>query len=355
MSDPSRLSLFRRNNGVYYIIYHRNGRPYWKSTGRTNKAEALKALTQFRHLPKPKLIPKSLSSFVDDILAYGRATFRPGTVEMYRRAFMHLQTLVGPVSLSSLTPQHIDMYKVARLVGHSPVTVNIEVKALKAAMNTAVRWKLLASNPFADVRQLRAPDTLPLFFARDQLDRLLAAVPYVWFKQLIFFAVSTGMRQGEILNLTWQDIDFPRKLIHIQSGQTFTTKAGKRRSIPMNESVTTLLLSKAVKRRNNLVFTYHGRPIAKDYVGHLFKKCVRAAGLDRRLHWHSLRHTHATYLVQAGVPILAVSKLLGHSSVRVTEQHYAALSPENLHAEVNRLGLDVGPLGSVPTPPPSSN
>jgi integrase len=245
------------------------------------------------------------------------------------------------------------MYKVARLVGHSPVTVNIEVKALKAAMHTAVRWKLLTENPFADVRPLRAPDTLPLFFTREELDKLLAVAPYVWFKQLIFFAVSTGMRQGEILNLTWNDVDFSRKLIQIQSGPTFTTKAGKRRSIPMNDSVTLLLQSRALRRRGDLVFTYHGRLISKDYIGHLFRRSVRAAGLDRRLHWHSLRHTHATYLVQAGVPILAVSKLLGHSSVRVTEQHYAALSPENLHDEVNRLALNVSlPIAA---PPPSTN
>jgi integrase len=216
----------------------------------------------------------------------------------------------------------------------------MELRALKAAMNTALRWKLLETNPFASVQQVRVVETVPTYFTKADFEKLLATVKENWLKEMIVFAVSTGMRQGEMLNLRWLDVNLGRKLIHIQSNATFKTKAGKRRTIPMSDVVHSVLSGKAASAKGEYVFTRKGRRIADSYLTHQFKAAVRAAGLSDELHWHSLRHTHASYLVQAGVPILAVSKLLGHSSVRVTEKHYAVLAPESLHEEVNKISLN---------------
>ena len=148
----------------------------------------------------------------------------------------------------------------------------------------------------------------------------------------MIFSVNTGLRQGEVLNLTWDNVDLSRRLIHVE-----LAKGGKRRTVPMNDVVAALLQTKASRGAVGPVFTLRGKPVEKFTLSHMFKAYVRDAKLPDNLRWHSLRHTHATYLVQAGVPIFSVAKLLGHSDVKVTERHYAALSPENLHDDVNRV------------------
>jgi site-specific recombinase XerD len=88
------------------------------------------------------------------------------------------------------------------------------------------------------------------------------------------------------------------------------------------------------------VFTLNGKKILDGWVSHAFKKAVRKAGVDSRLHFHSLRHTFATWLVQNGVGIYEVQKLLGHSSVAVT-QVYAHLAPSELHGAVEKISVSL--------------
>jgi site-specific recombinase XerD len=149
------------------------------------------------------------------------------------------------------------------------------------------------------------------------------------------------MRQGELVNLRWQDVDLHRKLIHIHSNATFKTKHGKRRTIPLNDVATQLLKSKAVHSVGEYVFTLSGRQVKESWVSHKFKYYVYAARLkDDRLHFHSLRHTFASWLVQDGVSIYEVQKLLGHSNISVT-QVYSHLQPEQLHDTVNKIKVSL--------------
>jgi site-specific recombinase XerD len=96
----------------------------------------------------------------------------------------------------------------------------------------------------------------------------------------------------------------------------------------------------AQRESSDLVFARRGFQIGESFVSHRFKEYVRMAGLDERLHWHSLRHTFASWLVQDGVSLYAVQKLLGHSSVTVTEI-YSHLQPEKLHDTVNRIQVSL--------------
>ena len=338
-AKSQKFCLFKRSNGYYYIVFADNGHERWKSTGATTKPEALKAVSEFEELLKMQPKPVSFSSFKKDFLTYAKSAFAHRTVIIYEQSFKRLEAVVGERSLASLTPKHLDTYKTERLNANiSPVTVNIEVRALKAAMNTAVRWRLLEVNPFAEVQQARVVEQQPAFFSKDGFGKLLATVTEQWLRELIVFAVSTGMRQAETLNLRWQDIDLGRKLIHIQSNPTFKTKQGKTRTIPMNEVVHAMLSSKAERSTSEYVFTRKGRRIGESYLTHSFKECRENAGLDERLHWHSLRHTHASWLVQNGVSLYEVQKLLGHSSSRVTEV-YSHLEPDQMHETVNRLQI----------------
>ena len=80
--------------------------------------------------------------------------------------------------------------------------------------------------------------------------------------------------------------------------------------------------------------------MSESYASHRFKKAVRAAGVDDRLHFHSTRHAFASWLVQAGVSLYEVQKLLGHSSPSVTKV-YSHLQPEHLHGTVNKITVSM--------------
>ena len=89
------------------------------------------------------------------------------------------------------------------------------------------------------------------------------------------------------------------------------------------------------------MFTLNGKKIYDEWITHAFKKAVVAARLeDGRIHFHSLRHTFASWLVQDGVSLYEVQKLLGHSSTRVTEV-YSHLQPEMRHDTVNRIHVNL--------------
>ena len=219
----------------------------------------------------------------------------------------------------------------------SPTTVNIELRALRAALNTALRWGLIERNPFARLKLVSVPEATPSFFSREDFQKLISFIKEEWLKEVVIFAVLTGMRRGEITNLRWQDVDLTRKILTIQSSPTFKTKNGKRRVIPISDTALYILSAKKDRDISEYVFTLNAAKISEGWLTHAFKKAVYDVRLkDDRLHFHSLRHTFASWLVQDGVSIYAVKELLGHSNVRTTEV-YSHLTGSVLHAEVNKI------------------
>lgn len=222
-----------------------------------------------------------------------------------------------------------------------PITVNIDLRALRAAFSTAVRWQLIPKNPFAGLKHMFVPQQSPVFCTKDDVQKLLATITETWLKDVIVFAILTGMRRGEIVNLRWKDDNLLRRTILVESNPTFITKQGKKRIIPLNDTAFYLLQSRYGKEKSEYVFTLNGRQIFDQWITHAFKKAVRAAKLeDDRLHFHSLRHTFASWLVQDGVSLFEVQQLLGHSSPRVTEV-YSHLQPEMRHDTVNRINVSL--------------
>ena len=109
----------------------------------------------------------------------------------------------------------------------------------------------------------------------------------------------------------------------------------------MNDGLYRVLLTRKERSSNKVPFVFHlnGHRISESYVSHRLKKAVRKAGLSDKLHFHSLRHSHASWLVQGGVSLYEVQKLLGHSSISVSEA-YSHLLPDTLHDSVNKIRLE---------------
>jgi integrase len=345
--NPTKIALYKRG-GYYNILYYSGGKRRWKTTGCRTKPEALARLIEFRELLKVRPQSVTLSKFVQDFLTFAEATYRPGTVALYRHTLQRFKSVAGDISLPEITAQHFDKFKANRLTAktenpklpraRSVASVSIELGTLKAVFATARRWGLVEQNAFSACSLCPVPERTPSYFSPEDFSRLVNSIRENWLREVVLFAVLTGARRGEILGLQWDGVNLEKRLVTIESGPTFKTKAGKRRVIPLNETAVYVLKGRQGKSPSPYVFTLNDRPIPEDWLTHLFKRCVLEANLSERLHFHSLRHTFASWLVQGGSTLYEVQKLLGHSSSKVTEI-YSHLQPEHLHQTVNRIDL----------------
>ena len=178
-------------------------------------------------------------------------------------------------------------------------------------------------------------NTRDRWLTADEEAGIMRAAP-AWLRELIVFANHTGMRQGEILGLTWTGVDLFRRTVTV-----FKSKNGERRTIPLNQTALDLLKHKAGSPSvdTELVFPskVQTRLNASNISRSLHLALEKAKITD--FHFHDLRHTCATRMVQAGVDLYKVQRLLVHKSPIMT-QRYAHHYPESLRSGVE--ALDVG-------------
>jgi integrase len=236
----------------------------------------------------------------------------------------------GGLTLSQITTPLVAEYQDDRLEEVREATVYQELSLLRRMFNVArKRWKWVKDNPVSDgdlsfsVGNRNARDRW-LTVEEEQMLLQKATNP-VWLRSLLTAALHTGMRRGELLALVWKDIDFQKRLVRVEK-----SKNGEKRSIPMSQTLYDTL--KAVKVRNisGTVF-----PISTRSVRVAYDKALEKVEITD-FHFHDLRHTFATRLVQNGVDLYKVQKLLGHKNIAMT-QRYAHHYPESLRSSVEVL------------------
>ena len=328
------VTLYQRSNGIWYVSFIKNGKRYQRSTKAATKKKALQflATVDFDHSTNRSV---GLQSFIQDFLGWSAVNKAAKSLENDRRALTWLLKLIGNKRLDKITIADIERFKSARLQVASPTTVNIDLRTCKAAFYVAVKWELLKVNVFSKVPQMRVATQARVYLIEDEVAMLLSGIAENWFRDLVMFALNTGMRRGEIVNLRWVDVDMDRRVIRIVNQETFTVKGGKGRVIPMNDTVYGILCNRL--SISSHVFTNQaGGKLYDNYIQHRFKKYIRRLGLNPNLHFHHLRHTFATSLVKQGVPIYEVQHLLGHANVTTT-QIYSHMSVEDLRSAVGVL------------------
>jgi len=279
-----------------------------------------------------------LSEFILEFAELQKSTLRASTLRrIYMPAFKSFQSICGDKPLSEYSLRDVERFKARRLESCEPTTVSIEFRTMKAAFACAVRWEILNANPFLKSKPPRIPDRDPVFLTEEEFRRLLECVEVPVLRDVFVLAVYTGARQGEILNLSWPQVDLDHRIIRIANTEEFMTKSGKCRTVPMTDFVYEILSRRSLLRdQRKYVFHRNGKRLTQSYVGHRFKRYVRQARLSEKVKFHSLRHSFASWLVQKGANLYQVQQLLGHADYRTTEI-YAHLDVGSLTSAVNRL------------------
>ena len=304
-----------------------------------------------------------LESWLESI---GKGKVREGTLQRYEEIVRkHLVPELGSIRLDRLTPARVQALMDAkssewdphRKKVLAPRTVGRMRDVLRNALNQAVDLDLIPKNPAVRIRIPRVPFVETQVLTPAQAMELVATARTDPRGALYITALMVGMRQGELLALTWKDVDFDKRTLHIRQSirrvkgglEVSETKTSRsRRTVRMPELVAEVLLEHREAQLKefevggmrledinelNLVFTNSlGRPIdASSALQKWFKDFLATAGLPP-MRFHDLRHSCASLMLVQGVPARAVMATLGHSQIAVTMNTYAHVLPE-LQAE----------------------
>ena len=229
--------------------------------------------------------------------------------------------------MQAIQAKDIEAFKMALIGKVSNSTVNLKLRHTSAAFTFAMNQGYIEKNPCTGVKKLKVKgNNLPKYFSKEDAKNILQIIPDGRFEDLIYFYLYTGCRRDEALNLKWEDIDLKNRRVIFRE-----TKSGKSRMVPFNGQLSEVL----VRMEQNPEKPF---PFKSDFVTKKFKKYLKASSIKNAddLCVHSLRHSFASHLVMENVPIKTVSKLLGHSTIRVTEM-YAHLAPDHLKDAVQNL------------------
>ena len=277
------------------------------------------------------LIKKSDMSFkelTEKYLEYGKINGK----RSLERDECSVKALMGHfkyLKISQINPLDIERYKKKRLEEkRKPGTINRELACLKHMFNLARKWKLIRENPVSGVKLLKEEKYKMKILGKVEMGLLIAAAAE-HLKPILIVALNTGMRRGEILSLSWNDIDFVNYNINVKN-----TKSGKDRIIPMNRLVTATL--KKQDMSSKWIFPHPQRKdrALKD-VSYSLRTACKKIGIEK-FRFHDLRHTAATNMVKAGVDLVTIKEILGHSTIQMT-MVYCHSSQESKRKAVQEL------------------
>ncbi len=178
--------------------------------------------------------------------------------------------------------------------------------------------------------RLKEPSIRVRWLTRDEASRLLNELPY-HLESMARFTLATGLRASNVTGLKWSDVDLVRRVAWVHPEDA---KGGKAIGIPLNNDAVVVLREQIGKHLTH-VFTYGGKPILTNPNNTAWQTALKRSGIED-FRWHDLRHTWASWHVQAGTPLNVLKELGGWTSYQMVLR-YAHLAPEHLAEHANRI------------------
>jgi len=292
-----------------------------------------------------------LKDFLEHWLKSYASSVRPNTIRSYAGVIQyHILPALGNIKLKDLSIDRIQMfYNNETENGTSPRMVQYIHSVLRRSLNFALRWGLLVRNPALGAIRPKLLKTEMKTLNGDQVRVFLSAAKGTRNEALFWIAVSTGLREGEILGLKWSDLDWKTKRLQVKrqlqrlkgEGLVLTepkSAAGKRLIILSSATLTVLQkhlnLQQEEKmfagenwQENDLIFpSTLGTPLDPSNMSKDFKDTLKMARLPN-IRFHDLRHTAASLMLLQGIHPKIVQERLGHSDISLTLNTYSHVIP----------------------------
>ena len=347
----ARITVGKDSNGV------QKRKAFYGKTRREVMQKMTNALSELNHgsfVESSKItVNEWLDFWMDN---YKAQSVKPTTLLIYTsRADNHIRPAVGHLKMQDLRREIIQnmINELSRRL--APETVKGVYITLHAALEQARKNNLVSANHAAGVVLPKTAKTRVSAFTTEEQRRFMEAAKAVYLGDIFLVGLGTGLRVGELISLTWNDIELENGILRVNrtlniikssnSGRqkwlkTFGTPktASSIRSVPLLPYISELLKSAKEHQEkakmnscyedNNLVFaTRHGKPLDPRNLQRVFQAVCRRAGLSG-FHIHCLRHTFATRGLEQGIELRVLQELLGHSTIKITADLYTHVLPD---------------------------
>ena len=309
----------------------------------------------------------TLSDFMEEHTRVMTGQVAHASLADQKRALRLFEKYIGGrIGLHELKPRHAESFIAHRLsCGIAVGTANKDIRTLKSIFNRAIDLRgylMEGQNPFGRIKQRKKAPKPLRYVSIDEYQRLMQSASSLWWQGLVSLAYGSGLRKGEILNLTWTDVDFERHYIHIRVKETtentiaWEPKDHENRIVPMSDETTQLLVNMQVESEEGCPYVFISpQRLARikkrikankwndksDMVNNMwvsFQRLRKRAGV-LKCTLHDLRRSAITNWAQL-LPIQVVQQLAGHSDITTTRKYYLAVRPEDLsvaNKAINRI------------------
>ena len=331
------MSLFKRkDSSVYWIKITVNGRTVQKSTGTPDKHKAQEYHVKLKAQlwEQAKLGAKRGYSWQEAVVRWLSETQHKASRTDDLAHLRWLDQHLNGLTLNSINRDTLDRLiqaKLATQVVNS--TVNRMLALIRSILRkAALEWEWLDKAP--KIRLLPEPARRIRWLIREEVNRLIMELP-PHLQAMVKFSLETGLRQANVTGLQWSQLDLTRRCAWIHPDQA---KARRAIAVPLSKTAMVIIRAQVGKHATH-VFTYRGQPVTQVNTK-AWRQGLKRAGISD-FRWHDLRHTWASWHVQAGTPLHVLQELGGWESVEMVRR-YAHLSSEHLAGYVDRLsGLQV--------------
>jgi len=328
------MKVYQRG-GVWYLDCSFNGRRIRKPAGTTKKEALLHLAREIQiqmnaesDISLEELNTKPFDELCNEYLIHSKSHKKPSSFIRDQGMVETLKEEYKDKPIGTITPYDLEKHKVVRIEEVSQSTVNRELTCIKHMFNMAVEWGYLKNNHLRIVRNFKEPPGRLRYLTNTEIEQLVNACAD-HLRPIVITALNTGCRRGEILNLTWADVDLENRFITIRKSKNNEIKI-----IPLNDVLYGVLVSLPKNGNSQPVFAgTDGKPYVD--IKRSFATALKKAGI-KDFRFHDLRHTFASQLAMAGVDIRTIQELMGHKDIRMTLR-YSHLSDAHLREAVRKL------------------
>lgn len=326
------MSLYKRKDSPYWWIkIIHNGRPVQKSTGTDDKAKAQEYHDKLKASlwDQERLGIKLRYSWKDAVIRYLAETTGKTTQETDKTHLRWLDRYLNGLMLDEINRDLLEKVMAKRIADKvANSTVNRTMEVVRAVLRKAAfDWEWLDRVP--KVRMLPEPKRRIRWITRDEAERLMAALPD-HLAVMVRFSLETGLRKANVTGLQWSQVDLVRRTAWIHPDQA---KARKAIAVPLSVAAVKVIREQIGKHATH-VFSYKGNTIIQVNTK-TWRATLAKVGI-KEFRWHDLRHTWASWHVQAGTPLHVLQELGGWECVEMVRK-YAHFSSQHLTEYVDRL------------------